>query len=60
MKIFIKYNLRTKRFSGTEFFSGKSIFLNLSQIPFPRDMCIIYHGNGNNIHPSLWKDEWFK
>ena len=58
--IFVKLNLRTKKFSGTYFFSGESVFKDLKQIPFKKDQVIIYQGNGNNIHPSLWKDEWFK
>lgn len=59
-KIFVKLNLRTKKFSGTEFFSGKKVFENLAKIPFKKDEVIIYTGNGNNIHPSLWHDSWFE
>jgi hypothetical protein len=59
-KIFVKLNLRTKKFSGTYFFSGKTAFKDLSQIPFKKQDVIIYTGNGNNIHPSLWQDKWFK
>lgn len=59
-KIFVKLNLRTKKFSGTEFFSGKEVFKNLAKIPFKKDEVIIYTGKGNNIHPSLWHDSWFE
>lgn len=59
-KVFVKLNLRTKKFSGTFFFSGKRVFKDLAKIPFKREDVIIYTGNGNNVHPSLWKDEWFE
>lgn len=59
-KIFVKLNLRTKRFSGSEFFSGKQVFTNLIKIPFKKQDVIIYTGDGNNVHPSLWKDVWFE
>lgn len=58
-KIMVKMNLRTKKFSGFDFFSGRTVFINLAKIPFNKDDVILYTGKGNNIHPSLWKDEWF-
>jgi hypothetical protein len=60
MKVFVKLNLRTKKFSGTEFFTGKVLFTDLKKIPYKKDAVIIYTGNGNNVHPSLWKDDWFE
>lgn len=60
MTVFVKINLRTKKFSGSEFGTGKPLFKNLAKIPYKKDEVIIYQGNGNNIHPSLWQDEWFE
>lgn len=60
MKAFIKLNRKTMTFTGVEFFTGEVLFENVKKIPLPKDQCIIYHGQGNNIHPSLWKKEWFK
>ena len=59
-KIFVKLNLKTKKFSGSEFFSGKPVFKDLKKIPYKKSEVIIYHGKGNNIHPSQWKDDWFE
>lgn len=59
-KVFVKLNRRTKKFSGTDFFSGKELFKGLAHIPYKKEDCIIYTGNGNNLHPSHWCDDWFK
>lgn len=58
--VFVKLNLKTKKFSGSDFFTLKSLFKNVSKIPYKKENVIIYTGNGNNLHPSLWQDDWFE
>lgn len=59
--LFVKFNKRTKRFSATVFSTGVVVFTDLKQIPkqYGKNV-IIYHSQGNNIHPSLWSDKWFE
>jgi hypothetical protein len=52
---FTQFNLRTKKFK-----SKATGYKYVSKIPTPAKETIIYHGNGSNIHPTLWKWEWFE
>lgn len=59
-KIFVKFNQGRKTFTGHGFFSNKEYFKDVKKIPARRDDCIIVSSKAENIHPSLWKDEWFE
>ena len=52
---FTKMNLRTKKFS-----SEATNFKPTIKIPTKPNETVIYTGNGNNIHPTLWNPNWFE
>ena len=55
MSGFTKMNLRTKKFQ-----SEATGYKYVAKIPTSPEDTTIYSGNGNNIHPTLWKAEWFE
>jgi len=55
MKGFTKLNRKTKKFK-----SAASNFKYTDKIVTQANETVIYHGNGNNIHPANWKSEWFE
>ena len=58
-KVFVNFNRGRKTFSGSDFHTGEVLFRNMKHIPHNKEDVII-HSGGNNIHPSLWSDDWFK
>lgn len=52
---FTKRNLRNKKF-----LSEATGYQYVDKIPYSAKETVLYHGNGLNIHPTLWEASWFE